>query len=101
MTLDEYRTTLISKIKKAPSGEDAVHEVATAQAVLNDAKISLDSQKKFWTYLYQDLEAVTEEVKPSTLIHGNTYEALMEKAAATSLSAIIATAQEVIANKVK
>ena len=86
MTLDEYRVQVIEKLKACRDPARARGQLAEVDLVLMNSRISDRVQKTFWETLNNDLDVLAQE---STL--------LLEKPAATALSAVIAAAQTVIA----
>jgi len=83
MTLDEYRKQVFDEIRHSASSQSAKDKVNEANNILVESKISDVNKRQFWTQLYKDLE------------NANLY--VTEKQSATSLSAIVAAAQAVIA----
>jgi hypothetical protein len=84
MTLDEYRTQIIESLKARPEIAGARDLLAQTHLVLTNSGISAQTQTTFWESLNDDLELLAQQ---STL----------EEHAATTLRAVIAAAQAVIA----
>lgn len=86
MTLEEYRIQVIEKLKACREPLWARNLLAEVDLVLTNSGISDQARKTFWEDLKNDLEVVAQE---STL--------LLEKQAATALSAVITAARAAIA----
>jgi hypothetical protein len=86
VTLEEYRIQFIEKLKACRDPANVRGLLAEVDLVLMKSGISDRVQRTFWETLNNSLDVVAQE---STL--------LLEKQAATALSAVIAAAQTVIA----
>lgn len=86
MTLEEYLNEVFQNINNAKSKREARRAVEKAEKVLDQSDIKRSSKKSFWIELYERLN------DKSNL--------KLEKQAASSLSDIVAAAQEVIADNI-
>lgn len=83
MTPTEYKDKILSELLNASSVEDAKNIIYKADNVINDSGISVSYKRQFWIDLY----------------NGLTVNIALEEQAGSSLSAIIAAAQSIIAEK--
>ena len=83
MTLDEYRIKICRNIETSRSNEQALAYIQEARNVLYESNISQYNRRQFWTELYTDLTR------------------LNERQSASALSAIIAAAQQAIAQQIQ
>jgi hypothetical protein len=86
MTLDEYRTQVIERLKGCRDSLDVRGLLSEVHLFITESRISDHAQSTFWEALSHDLNVVAQE---------STH--LMGKKAATALSALIAAAQTAIA----
>jgi hypothetical protein len=63
MTLDEYRTQIIERLKSCRDTTAARSVLAEADLVLMNGRLTRLTQDKFWETLYQDLDALGEEAR--------------------------------------
>lgn len=86
MTLNEYLNEIFLEIKSAKSQDQAIRIIKKAEKVLGQSDLTDRSRRSFWVDLYNKLK------DDPTLI--------LEKQAASSLSNIVAAAQQVIADNI-
>jgi hypothetical protein len=85
MTLDEYRATVLGKLKVCHSHGEVLATLAELDLRLTNARISDQARKTFWENLNNELDALSQETA-----------SLPGKQTATTLSAVTSAAQTVI-----
>lgn len=83
MTLNEYREKIFHRIRSTNTQTDINIIIKDVDDVFKSSNISFFNQRQFWTELYYDLKKI---------------DPIYERQGASSLSVIIALAQEAIAN---
>jgi hypothetical protein len=86
MTLDEYRETLIARLRACQHTADARSLLAEASLFLTNSRINRMTQDRFWETLEEELDAVGEDAK-----------FLGDPRAAAVLGAVVAAARARIA----
>ena len=86
MTLDEYRKTLIERLRACPNVATARSLLAEANLMLADSGINRLTQERFWETLEEELDAVGDDAK-----------FLSDPKAAADLGVVVAAARARIA----